>query len=165
MDLTATNPERHASACSCRLPPRWRRSHSASARPGIDHHATNLLAESAAGTHAVCSQDGDWTLLNDEGGILLFNVRTDPGERDVLAARYPDIVRKLAQFHEAWRKEVGVIPPSPEKQARERALPRAGHAYREHKPQKLAPSAQRFVVTRNCASAMMDSSTGIAEFR
>jgi arylsulfatase A-like enzyme len=60
-------------------------------------------------------RDADCKLLDDEGRILLFNVRTDPGERDDLAARYPDIVRKLAHFHEAWRKEVGVSPPSPEK--------------------------------------------------
>jgi arylsulfatase A-like enzyme len=60
-------------------------------------------------------RDGDWKLLNDEGRIFLFNVRTDPGERDDLAARHPDIVRKLAQLHEAWRKDVRITPPSPQK--------------------------------------------------
>ena len=60
-------------------------------------------------------RDGDWKMLNDEGRVFLFNVRTDPGERDDLAARHPDIVRKLAQLHEDWRKDVGIPPPSPQK--------------------------------------------------
>jgi arylsulfatase A-like enzyme len=60
-------------------------------------------------------RDGDWKVLNDEGRIFLFNVRTDPGERDDLAARHPDIVRKLAQLHEAWRRDIGILPPSPQR--------------------------------------------------
>jgi arylsulfatase A-like enzyme len=60
-------------------------------------------------------RDGDWKLLNDEGRPFLFNVRTDQGERDDLAARRPDIVRKLSQLHEAWLRDVGITPPSPSK--------------------------------------------------
>ena len=60
-------------------------------------------------------RDGDWKLLDDEGRLFLFNVRTDPGERDDFAARRPDIVRKLGQLYGAWRKDVGIAPPSPQK--------------------------------------------------
>ena len=60
-------------------------------------------------------RDGDWKLLDDEGRLFLFNVRTDPGERDDFAARRPDIVRKLWQLHGAWRKDVGIARLSPQK--------------------------------------------------
>jgi hypothetical protein len=38
---------------------------------------------------------------------LLFDVTRDPGERDDLAARYPDRVRRLKDMLDAWEKEVG----------------------------------------------------------
>jgi arylsulfatase A-like enzyme len=60
-------------------------------------------------------RDGDWKLLNDEGRPFLFNVRTDPGERDDFAARRPDIVRKLSQLFGAWRDDVGITPPALQK--------------------------------------------------
>ncbi len=52
---------------------------------------------------------GDWKLLIDFGGFspqLLFNLRDDPGERNDLAARHPEIVARLRPLIDAWEKEV-----------------------------------------------------------
>ena len=38
---------------------------------------------------------------------LLFDVTRDPGERDELAARHPDRVRRLKAMLDAWEKDVG----------------------------------------------------------
>ena len=90
---------------------------------GIDHipHlregaaiTTRQIFWRAAGMQAAV-RDGDWKFLNDDGRWFLFNVRTDPDERDDHAARRPDIVRRLAQLFGAWRKDVGTIPLSPQK--------------------------------------------------
>lgn len=66
-------------------------------------------------------RQGDWKLLNDGGQVLLFNLRDDPGERDDLAARRPEVAARLHPLITAWEKEVdgeadallGPIPGSP----------------------------------------------------
>ncbi len=57
-------------------------------------------------------RSGDWKLLIDGDDRLLFNVRTDPGERDELAARRPDIVAKLFPKIAEWEKEVDAGAPA-----------------------------------------------------
>lgn len=47
-----------------------------------------------------------WKLLIDDGQFLLFDLRTDPGERQDLAARRPDLVVKLKALLGAWEKDV-----------------------------------------------------------
>jgi len=49
---------------------------------------------------------GDWKLLLDGDDLLLFDVRRDPGERDDLAARRPDIVRDLRRRLAEWEADV-----------------------------------------------------------
>ncbi len=49
---------------------------------------------------------GDWKLLVDGDDQLLFNVRTDLGERSDRAAERPDLVAKLLPLLTAWEKEV-----------------------------------------------------------
>jgi arylsulfatase A-like enzyme len=58
---------------------------------------------------ARAARSGDWKLVFDGTGAkqLLFDVTRDPGERDDLAARYPDRVRRLKDMLDAWEKEVG----------------------------------------------------------
>jgi arylsulfatase A-like enzyme len=54
-------------------------------------------------------RSGDWKLVVDGTGAkqLLFDVTRDPGERDDLAARHPDRVRRLKEMLDAWEQDVG----------------------------------------------------------
>jgi arylsulfatase A-like enzyme len=49
---------------------------------------------------------GDWKLLVDGDDLLLFNLRTDVGERNDLARQRPDLVAKLLPLITAWEKDV-----------------------------------------------------------
>jgi len=49
---------------------------------------------------------GSWKLLRDSDDLLLFDLRTDPGERRDLAAQRPDIVRQLARLLADWETDV-----------------------------------------------------------
>ena len=58
-------------------------------------------------------REGDWKLIEfyADGRRELFNLREDPGEKLNLAARRPEIARKLAAGLAAWRKETGAALP------------------------------------------------------
>ena len=66
-------------------------------------------------------RQGDWKLLVDGGAVLLFNLRTDVGERNDLAKERPDIARRLRPLITEWEKDVdseakatGAVPaPAP----------------------------------------------------
>jgi arylsulfatase A-like enzyme len=49
---------------------------------------------------------GDWKLLYDGGRAMLFNVRTDLGERHDLMRERSEIARRLAPLVAAWQKDV-----------------------------------------------------------
>jgi arylsulfatase A-like enzyme len=49
---------------------------------------------------------GDWKLLYDGGRAMLFNVRTDLGERNDLMGERSDVARRLAPLVAAWQKDV-----------------------------------------------------------
>lgn len=49
---------------------------------------------------------GYWKLLVDGDDLLLFDLRTDLGERDDLAARHPELVRRLLPLLTAWERDV-----------------------------------------------------------
>ena len=49
---------------------------------------------------------GDWKLLYDGGRAMLFNVRTDLGERNDLMREQTEIARRLAPLIAAWQKDV-----------------------------------------------------------
>jgi arylsulfatase A-like enzyme len=51
-------------------------------------------------------RDGDWKLMVDGTSAMLFNVRRDPGEVDDLAAKHPDITRRLATRIREWKQSV-----------------------------------------------------------
>jgi arylsulfatase A-like enzyme len=51
-------------------------------------------------------RQGDWKLLLDAGDVLLFNLRTDSGERNDLARERPDIARRLRPLIAEWEKDV-----------------------------------------------------------
>lgn len=56
---------------------------------------------------------GDWKLLLDGPQILLYNVKTDLGERTDMAARRQDIVASLRPLIAQWERDVdaGKTPP------------------------------------------------------
>jgi len=49
---------------------------------------------------------GDWKLLLDGDDLLLYNLRTDIGERNDLAMLRPDLVAKLRPLIGEWEKDV-----------------------------------------------------------
>ncbi|MCE2901640.1 MAG: hypothetical protein ACK6DP_04240 [Gemmatimonas sp.] len=49
---------------------------------------------------------GDYKLVIDANHLLLFNVRTDPGERTDLAREGTDVARDLRLELDAWEKDV-----------------------------------------------------------
>ncbi|MGH2898284.1 MAG: sulfatase family protein, partial [Solirubrobacteraceae bacterium] len=51
-------------------------------------------------------RQGDWKLLVDDDDLLLFNLKTDIGERRDLAARHPELVRALRKLLAGWEKDV-----------------------------------------------------------
>jgi arylsulfatase A-like enzyme len=51
-------------------------------------------------------RSGDWKLVVDGNHTMIFNVRTDLGERTELANRRQDIAQKLRPMLAAWEKDV-----------------------------------------------------------
>ena len=54
--------------------------------------------------HAVRS--GDWKFVRDGGRLLLFNLKSDVGERENLLPQHPDIARRLQTALTAWQADV-----------------------------------------------------------
>jgi arylsulfatase A-like enzyme len=53
--------------------------------------------------------DGEWKYLKDEKGEYLFNITTDPGEKNDLKAKEPAIINRLKMKYDEWEKSV--LPP------------------------------------------------------
>ena len=51
-------------------------------------------------------RSGDWKLVLDGLSPFVFNVRTDPGERQNLTNQRQDVARKLSPLLDAWEKDV-----------------------------------------------------------
>ncbi len=59
-------------------------------------------------------RDGNWKLIEwYEGTTELYNLATDFGEKNNLAAENPAKVKELQAKLAAWRKEVGAVMPTP----------------------------------------------------
>jgi arylsulfatase A-like enzyme len=58
-------------------------------------------------------REGDWKLIefHEDGRRELFNLREDVSETRNLAAKHPEIVKRLAGVLDEWRKETGAIMP------------------------------------------------------
>lgn len=56
------------------------------------------------------TRSGQWKLLVDGRQLLLFDLVNDAGEQRDLAARHPDVVRRLNGSLAQWEKEV--VPPA-----------------------------------------------------
>ena len=59
-----------------------------------------------AGRSQRAVRSGDWKLVVDGNHTMVFNVRTDIGERQELANRRQDIAQKLRPLLAAWEKDV-----------------------------------------------------------
>ena len=51
-------------------------------------------------------RQGDWKLVVDANHMLLFNLRTDIGERRDMTAQRPDLVRRLRTLLTEWTRSV-----------------------------------------------------------
>ena len=60
----------------------------------------------AAGQTQKAVRSGDWKLMIDGTHVMVFNVRTDIGERTDLANRRQDVAQRLRPLVDAWEKEV-----------------------------------------------------------
>lgn len=58
-------------------------------------------------------REGDWKLLMMEDGSRkqLYNLETDPGEKNNLAKQNPETVERLSRKLSAWRKKLPIKPP------------------------------------------------------
>jgi len=58
---------------------------------------------------------GDWKLIewSEDNRAELFNLAADPGEKNDLAAKEPERVKKLRAELHAWQKDVGAKIPTP----------------------------------------------------
>ncbi|MGN6554374.1 MAG: sulfatase [Verrucomicrobiota bacterium] len=69
-------------------------------------------------------RDGDWKLIEwYEGGVELYNLADDVGEKHNLAADHPEKVKDLQAKLAAWRKEVGALMPTPNPNFKPHAKP------------------------------------------
>jgi arylsulfatase A-like enzyme len=59
---------------------------------------------------------GDWKYLDDRGQYLLFDLRTDPGERHDVAQQHGDLIRELRSLVAKWEADVDA-------EAKQRATP------------------------------------------
>ena len=71
------------------------------ARPGMPHE---FLFWRNGPNHAV--RKGNWKLIQAKTHVWLFDLKTDPGERENLADKRPEVVRELQQAFEAWQQEM-----------------------------------------------------------
>jgi arylsulfatase A-like enzyme len=65
-----------------------------------------LFWRSNLGRNQKAIRSGDWKLVIDGSHTMVFNVRTDVGERNELANRRQDIAQKLRPLLAGWEKEV-----------------------------------------------------------
>ncbi len=81
---------------------------------GIDVSAHLLRGESLrernlfwrTGPDKAAVREGPWKLVRQSGKDMLFNLDDDLGETDDLAARYPEIVKKLQSALREWEADV-----------------------------------------------------------
>ena len=60
------------------------------------------------GTNDRAMREGRWKYISDSSLFpgMLFDVEADPGERKELAARHPDVLKRLRDKHAAWESSI-----------------------------------------------------------
>ncbi len=59
-------------------------------------------------------RDGNYKLLVDGTATMLFDVSQDLGERQDLAAQRQDVAQRLRALLNAWERDVGAVPATPD---------------------------------------------------
>ena len=59
-------------------------------------------------------REGEWKLIewHEDGGVELYNLRDDIGEKKNLAEKYPEVKQRLYEMLKRWRKSVDAKMPS-----------------------------------------------------
>ncbi len=72
------------------------------------------------GTPSTAVRDGQWKLIrwHEDKPIELYNLKDDIGEKNNLAEKRPEIVKKLTKMLDVWVKEVDAKFPSPNPNAK-----------------------------------------------
>jgi arylsulfatase A-like enzyme len=88
------------------------------AREAIYQHFPGYLGAGAGSwrtTPVSTIQAGDWKLMEflEDGRLELYNLRTDPGETQNLAAQMPEKAQELLGKLRAWRTAIGAKMPTP----------------------------------------------------
>jgi arylsulfatase A-like enzyme len=84
-------------------------------RPLLPHLADGTPAHNALywrSGYSLALRHGQWKLITDllGGSTALYDLSTDPHERNDLHAQLPDTVQLLLQHHRAWQADMQ--PPS-----------------------------------------------------
>jgi arylsulfatase A-like enzyme len=92
------------------------------------------------GRPAGAVRDGDWKLVEqyEDGGVELFNLASDPGEKSNLADKEPARATELRARLAAWRRSMGAQEPTANPEfdaAKHRAL------YLDRDPSRIAAAA------------------------
>ena len=60
------------------------------------------------GTNDRAMREGRWKYISDSSLFpgMLFDVEADPGERKELAARHPDVLKRLRDKHAVWESSI-----------------------------------------------------------
>ncbi|MDF2773722.1 MAG: atsA 9 [Geminicoccaceae bacterium] len=76
--------------------------------PVLERHVFWRIEQPARRQLAIRS--GRWKLLMDGGATFLFDLASDPGERQDLARQHPDRVAELIRLYVAWDRDVTAQP-------------------------------------------------------
>ena len=57
--------------------------------------------------NAIAVRDGKWKLVRRNGGSLLFDLGSDPGETKDLATEHPVVANRLLELIESWESDTG----------------------------------------------------------
>lgn len=107
-------------------------------------------------------RDGDWKLVEqyEDGSVELFNLASDPGEKNDLAEKEPARAAELKAKLASWRRSVGAQEPVPNPEfdaAKHRAL------YIDRNPSRIsadAPAAEIAKQWRDWRAAMNQAVAG-----
>jgi arylsulfatase A-like enzyme len=80
-----------------------------------------------AGTNDRAMREGRWKYISDSPLFpgMLFDVEADPGERKELAAKHPDVLKRLRDLHAAWESS---LRPAKDAAVQNPELPAKGKA-------------------------------------
>jgi hypothetical protein len=67
-----------------------------------EHERTLFWRMASENSRGDAARRGRWKYLKTEGKELLFDLSIDPGEKNDLGAKHPDVLEDLKKRHLAW---------------------------------------------------------------